>query len=55
MTILWDVARCSLVETDRRFRGAHCLHHQGDRRHQKKLNVSDIISKRYEKNLLEHI
>jgi hypothetical protein len=30
MTIFWDAAPCSLVETDRRFRGAHCLHHHGD-------------------------
>jgi hypothetical protein len=28
-TVFWDVAPCSLVEMDRRFRGAHCLHHQG--------------------------
>jgi hypothetical protein len=30
-TVFWDVAPCSLVETDRRFRGAFCLHHQGRR------------------------
>jgi hypothetical protein len=30
VTVFWDVAPCSLVETDRRFRGAYCLHHQGD-------------------------
>jgi hypothetical protein len=30
MTVFWDVAPCSLVATDRRFRGVHCLHHQGD-------------------------
>jgi hypothetical protein len=27
---LWDIAPCSLVEVDRRFRGAYCLHHHGD-------------------------
>jgi hypothetical protein len=27
---LWDVAPCSLVGLDRRFRGAYCLHYQGD-------------------------
>jgi hypothetical protein len=27
MTVFWDVAQCSLVETDRRFGGAYCLHH----------------------------
>jgi hypothetical protein len=26
----WDVALCSFVESDWRFRGAYCLHHQGD-------------------------
>jgi ribosomal protein S12 len=26
---VWDVAPCSHVEVDRRFRGVYCLHHQG--------------------------
>jgi hypothetical protein len=30
MTAFWDIAPCSLVEVDRRFRCAYCLHHQGD-------------------------
>jgi hypothetical protein len=30
MAIFWDVAPCSFVETDRRFRGAYCIHYQGD-------------------------
>jgi hypothetical protein len=29
MTVFWNVAPCNLVEIDRRFRGAYCLHHQG--------------------------
>jgi hypothetical protein len=29
-TAFWDIAPCILVEIDRRFRGAYCLHHQGD-------------------------
>jgi hypothetical protein len=29
MTIIWDIVTCSLVEIDRRFRGAYCLHHRG--------------------------
>jgi hypothetical protein len=33
MAVFWDVAPCSLVEVYRR--GAHCLHHQGDRPSQK--------------------
>jgi hypothetical protein len=28
MAIFWEVAPCILVETDRHFRGAYCLHHQ---------------------------
>jgi hypothetical protein len=31
MKIIWDVAPCSLVEVDWRFRGAYCLHHGGER------------------------
>jgi hypothetical protein len=30
MAVFWDVAPCSLVEIDRRFRGAYRLRHQGD-------------------------
>jgi hypothetical protein len=30
MMIFWDMAPCSLVELDQRFRGAYCLHYQGD-------------------------
>jgi hypothetical protein len=29
--VLWDAAPYSLVETNRRFRCAYCLHHQRDR------------------------
>jgi hypothetical protein len=28
--VFWDVAPCSHTEVDRRYRGAYCLHHQGD-------------------------
>jgi hypothetical protein len=28
LTAFWDIPPCSLVEIDRRFRGAYCLHHQ---------------------------
>jgi hypothetical protein len=31
MAVLWVVAPCSLVEVYRRFRGACCLYHQGDK------------------------
>jgi hypothetical protein len=30
MAVFWVVAPCSLVEVNRRFRDACCLHHQGD-------------------------
>jgi hypothetical protein len=30
MAVFWVVAQCSLVEVFQRFRGACCLHHQGD-------------------------
>jgi hypothetical protein len=33
ISAFWDVARCRLVETNRRFRSAYCLHN----------NRSDII------------
>jgi hypothetical protein len=28
MTAFWNIASCSFVEIDRRFRGVYCLHHQ---------------------------
>jgi hypothetical protein len=30
MGVFWNVVPCSLVDTDRRFRGAYCLHHQDE-------------------------
>jgi hypothetical protein len=30
MTAFWDIAQCSLVEVDRRFRVAYSLDNQGD-------------------------
>jgi hypothetical protein len=30
MTVFWNVERCSLVSTDRRFRGGYCPSNQGD-------------------------
>jgi hypothetical protein len=30
MTVLWDIAPCTLVKVDRRFRCAHSLQYQGD-------------------------
>jgi hypothetical protein len=28
--VIWNVAPCSHVEVDQRFRDAYCLHHQDD-------------------------
>jgi hypothetical protein len=28
IAVFWDMAHCSLVETDRYFRGDYCLYHQ---------------------------
>jgi hypothetical protein len=39
MTVFWVVVPCSLVKVYRRFRGACCLHHQGDR-HLEELSFS---------------
>jgi hypothetical protein len=30
MAIIWEVAPCSLIDTDRRFRGTYCLHYSPD-------------------------
>jgi hypothetical protein len=32
LIVYWDVAPCSHVEVDRRFRGAYCLYHRPDDR-----------------------
>jgi hypothetical protein len=29
MAVFWDVTPCSLIDTDRSFRGTYCLHYQG--------------------------
>jgi hypothetical protein len=33
MTAFWNIVPCSLVEVDRRFRGAYCFHHQENDEH----------------------
>jgi hypothetical protein len=30
MAVFCNVVPCSMTDIDRRFRGAYCLHHQGD-------------------------
>jgi hypothetical protein len=46
MAVFWDVAPCSLVETDRHFRDAYCLYHQGYRNIQEN---SQLHTRRREK------
>jgi hypothetical protein len=36
MAAFWDIAPCSVVEVDRRFKRAYCLPHQGD-----EVNISE--------------
>jgi hypothetical protein len=46
--VFWVVTPCSLVEVYRRFRGACCLHHQGDDRgatNQKTAIFSEVARK----------
>jgi hypothetical protein len=40
MTAFLHVASCTLVEIDRRFKGAYCLHHRGDNSPFKRRSVS---------------
>jgi hypothetical protein len=34
MIACWDIVPCSLIEVEH-FRGAYCLHHQGDKQYMK--------------------
>jgi hypothetical protein len=44
MAVFWRDEPCSLVEIYRRFRGAYCLHHQGDEYRSKHLwNVGQFL------------
>jgi hypothetical protein len=40
MAVFWDVAPCSLVDNDRRFRGAYCQYHHLDDRMMKAVSSS---------------
>jgi hypothetical protein len=45
ITAFWDIAPCSFVNVDRRFRGAYCLHHQGpDDRDSKHSNYTVTVT-----------
>jgi hypothetical protein len=47
MAVFWVVAPCSLVEVYRRFGGASCLHHQGDRPDYTAITQKTAIFKTY--------
>jgi hypothetical protein len=44
ITAFCDIARCSLVAVDRSFRGAYCLHHQGEFRILQELAAVSLYS-----------
>jgi hypothetical protein len=44
MTVLWDVAPCSLVEVYQRFRGACRFHHQSDHRLSSEKRTGEIAA-----------
>jgi hypothetical protein len=48
MTIFWDIAPCSLVETDRHFRGAYCLNLQGNALMMDAVNTSEMSINLYQ-------
>jgi hypothetical protein len=47
LTALSDIVMCSVVQVDRRFRGAYHLHHYGDRRENLKSHLlqSTLLAK----------
>jgi hypothetical protein len=52
MTALWYIAPCSIVEVDRRFRGAYCLRRQGD---ESRRNIPEgCLHTRRRENLKSH-
>jgi hypothetical protein len=58
ITVFRDVAQCSLVEVHRRFRGAYCLHHQGDRPDQttrRNIPEDSHLHTRRRENLKSHL
>jgi hypothetical protein len=59
MTGFWDIAPCSLVDVDRRFRGAYCPLHQGsspwDYTAQYPRRLSSSYSSRWEPNISPNI
>jgi hypothetical protein len=44
MTVLWDIVPCSLVDVDRRFRGAYSFHHQAHDAISKKGDIFFILA-----------
>jgi hypothetical protein len=43
VAVFWVLAPCSLVEVHRRFKGACCLHHQGDRRDHRAATQKTVV------------
>jgi hypothetical protein len=55
MTAFWDIAACSLIEVDQRFRDAYCLRHQGDFNNTTRRYISEGYHTRCHENLKSHI
>jgi hypothetical protein len=47
MVVFWDVALCSLVDTDGCSRGACCLHHQVGLSQRKLVIIHKVFSRKY--------
>jgi hypothetical protein len=54
MTVFWYIAPCSLVEIDRRFRGAYCLHNQGSAPTRRNIPEGCHVHTRCRENLKSH-
>jgi hypothetical protein len=50
----WDIASCSLLEVDRRFGGAYCLHHHIRRRENLKYHTLSTLFLCAKPNLVFH-
>jgi hypothetical protein len=54
MTVFWDITPYSLVDIGRRFRGAYCLHHQGDRRDNLKSHKLRVFENSVQRTIFGH-